>query len=78
MFDLTGKTAIITGSSKGIGKSIAMQMALQGAKVVVSSRKADVCEETAAEMADTWNSTHWSSEEEIHVLIESMTSPPSN
>ena len=35
-------------------------------------------EETAAEMADTWNSTHWSSEEEIHVLIESMTSPPSN
>ena len=50
MFDLTGKTAIITGSSKGIGKSIAMQMALQGAKVVVSSRKADVCEETAAEI----------------------------
>jgi len=39
MFDLTGKTAIITGSSKGIGKSIAMQMALHGAKVVVSSRK---------------------------------------
>ena len=50
MFDLTGKTAVITGSSKGIGKSIAMQMALQGAKVVVSSRKADVCEETAAEI----------------------------
>ena len=34
MFDLTGKTAIITGSSKGIGKSIAMQMALHGAKAV--------------------------------------------
>ena len=50
MFDLTGKTAVITGSSKGIGKSIAMQMALQGAKVVVSSRKVDVCEETAAEI----------------------------
>ena len=50
MFDLKGKTAVITGSSKGIGKSIAMQMALQGAKVVVSSRKADVCEETAAEI----------------------------
>ncbi len=47
MFDLTGKSAIITGSSKGIGKSIALQMALHGAKVVVSSRKADVCEETA-------------------------------
>ena len=50
MFDLTGKSAIITGSSKGIGKSIAMQMALQGAKVVVSSRKVDVCEETAKEI----------------------------
>ena len=50
MFDLRGKSAIITGSSKGIGKSIAMQMALQGAKVVVSSRKVDVCEETAKEI----------------------------
>ena len=50
MCDLTGKSAIITGSSKGIGKSIALQMALHGAKVVVSSRKADVCEETAKEI----------------------------
>ena len=50
MFDLTGKSAIITGSSKGIGKSIAMQMALHGAKVVISSRKADVCRETAKEI----------------------------
>ena len=50
MFDLTGKTAIITGSSKGIGKSIAMQMALHGAKVVVSSRKADACEIVANEI----------------------------
>jgi NAD(P)-dependent dehydrogenase (short-subunit alcohol dehydrogenase family) len=50
MFDLTGKSAIITGSSKGIGKSIAMQMALHGAKVVISSRKAHVCRETAKEI----------------------------
>lgn len=50
MFNLNGKTAIITGSSKGIGKSIAMQMALQGAKVVVSSRKVNICEETAKEI----------------------------
>ena len=50
MFDLKGKSAIITGSSKGIGKSIALQMALHGAKVVVSSRKSDVCEETAKEI----------------------------
>ena len=50
LFDLTGKKAIITGSSKGIGKSIAKAMALHGAEVVVSSRKADVCQETADEI----------------------------
>jgi NAD(P)-dependent dehydrogenase (short-subunit alcohol dehydrogenase family) len=48
LFDLTGKTAIITGSSKGIGKAIAEQMAEHGAKVVISSRKAGPCEEVAA------------------------------
>ena len=49
MFDLTGKNAIITGSSKGIGKSIALAMAKQGANVVISSRKVDVCDATAEE-----------------------------
>lgn len=44
-FDLTGKTAVITGSSRGIGRSIAQLMASLGANVVVSSRKAPACEE---------------------------------
>ena len=50
MFDLIGKTAIITGSSKGIGRSIAFAMAEQGAQVVVSSRKADACQAVADEI----------------------------
>lgn len=48
LFDLSNKVALITGSSKGIGRAIAEEMARHGAKVVISSRKADICEEVAA------------------------------
>ena len=50
MFDLTGKNALITGASKGIGKAIAVGFAQQGANVVISSRKGDICEEVASEI----------------------------
>jgi NAD(P)-dependent dehydrogenase (short-subunit alcohol dehydrogenase family) len=47
LFDLSGKTAIITGSSRGIGRAIAERLAEHGARVVISSRKAAPCEEVA-------------------------------
>ena len=50
LFDLTGKVAIITGSSRGIGKAIAEALAEQGAKVVISSRNQDACEPIAADL----------------------------
>lgn len=50
LFDLKGKSAIITGSSRGIGRAIAEAMADQGAHVVISSRKPGPCEEVAAEI----------------------------
>jgi NAD(P)-dependent dehydrogenase (short-subunit alcohol dehydrogenase family) len=50
LFDLTGKVAVITGSSKGIGKASAFELAEHGAKVVISSRKQDACDEVAAQI----------------------------
>jgi NAD(P)-dependent dehydrogenase (short-subunit alcohol dehydrogenase family) len=50
LFNLHGKVAVVTGSSRGIGRSIAHQLAQQGAKVVVSSRKQAACEEVVKEI----------------------------
>lgn len=50
LFDLSGKTVVITGSSRGIGKASAFECAEQGARVVISSRKQDACDAVAAEI----------------------------
>jgi NAD(P)-dependent dehydrogenase (short-subunit alcohol dehydrogenase family) len=50
LFDLSGRVAVITGSTRGIGLAIAQRMAEFGAKVVISSRKEDACAQVAGEI----------------------------
>ncbi|MDP7541838.1 MAG: glucose 1-dehydrogenase [Acidimicrobiales bacterium] len=52
LHDLTGRVAIVTGGSRGIGRAVSEGLAAQGARVVVASRKADACEEVAAAIRD--------------------------
>ena len=77
LFDLSGKVAVITGSSRGIGRAIALRMAEQGARVVVSSRKAEACAEVVAEIEAAHGAgraiavpANISSKEELRALVD--------
>ena len=52
MFSLQGRTALITGGSRGIGRMIARGFLAQGAKVYITARKAEACEQTARELSE--------------------------
>ena len=75
LFDLTGKVAIVTGSSRGIGRATAEALAAHGAKVVVSSRKADKCEEVAEEIKNNGGEAivipcHCSHKDQLQNLVD--------
>jgi len=57
LFDLTGKVAIVTGSTKGIGRALASGLARAGATIVVSSRKQELCDEVARDIASETGAT---------------------
>ena len=74
-FDLTGRTAIVTGGSRGIGRAMAMGFAAAGANVVVASRKADACHAVADEITTAGGQalavpTHVGHPDEIEALVE--------
>src|SRR5277367_2765341 len=78
-FDLTGQVAVITGSSRGIGRSSAELLAKLGAKVVISSRKAEACQEVADGITKAGGDAHViacniSRREEVEALITGATS----
>lgn len=77
LFDLSGKVAVVTGSSRGIGRAIALRMAEQGARVVISSRKADACAAVVAEIEAVHGAgravavpANISSKEELRALVD--------
>jgi len=77
LFDLTGKVAVVTGSSRGIGRAIVERLAEHGARVVVSSRKAPACAEVAAAINERYGEgralaipANISSKEELQRLVD--------
>jgi NAD(P)-dependent dehydrogenase (short-subunit alcohol dehydrogenase family) len=80
LFDMAGKVAVITGSTKGIGLAIAERMAEHGANVVISSRKQDACDAVAKAINDKYGAgraiaiaANISSKENLQHLIDETT-----
>lgn len=77
LFSIAGKTALVTGGSRGIGLMIARGYVEAGANVYVSSRKADVCEQVAAELSQVGQChalpANLSTEDECRRLAEELT-----
>jgi NAD(P)-dependent dehydrogenase (short-subunit alcohol dehydrogenase family) len=75
LFDLTGKTALVTGGSRGLGLQLAQALGEAGARIMLTSRKADDLEEAAAELQSAGIDTRWiaadaSKEEDIRRLAD--------
>ncbi len=68
LFSVQDKTVLVTGGSRGIGEMIAAGFLANGAKVYISSRKAAVCDETAARLAETYGGTCVSIPADLSVL----------
>ena len=83
LFSVAGKTVLVTGGSRGIGEMIAAGFLANGATVYISSRKADVCDATAARLAETYGGTcvsvpaDLSTIEGIDALVEKLADVPS-
>ncbi len=69
---LDGKTALVTGGSRGIGKAIAAEFVASGAKVMITSRKAEACEQAAAEIGGgcTWTAGNVGNPEDAERVID--------
>jgi NAD(P)-dependent dehydrogenase (short-subunit alcohol dehydrogenase family) len=81
LFDMTGKVAVVTGSTRGIGRAIAERMVEHGANVVVSSRKQDVCDQVSKEINDKYGAgktiavaANISSKENLQNLVDEANS----